>query len=118
MKREILTTFEGQDVLRLIGQNIKTARLRRNESETILAERLGVSRATIARLEAGNGGVALSLAVEALLSYGFADQLFLLGHPDSDGVGKRLDRLRAPAKGNGRAVLPRVSHASISGAKS
>lgn len=118
MKREIITTFEGEEILRLIGQNVKTARLRRNESETMLAERLGVSRATIARLEAGNGGVALGLAVEALLSYGFADQLFALGHPDVDGVGKRLDRLRTPVRGNGRAVQPRQTSGIRPGTKS
>ena len=104
MKREIVTSFEGEEIIRLIGQNVKTARLRRNESERMLAERLGVSRATVARFESGHGGVALAIAVQALLSYGFADQLYALGDPDNDGVGKRLDRIRLPAKGSGRAV--------------
>jgi len=104
MKRELVTTFEGEDILRLIGQNVKIARLRRNESEQMLADRLGVSRATVARLENGHGGIALGIAIQALLAYGFADQLYALGDPDTDGVGKRLDRLRRPTKGSGRAV--------------
>lgn len=104
MKREFVPSFDTQDVLQLVGSNIKAARLRRNESESMLADRLGVSRATVGRLEAGHVGVAVGVLVQALLIYGFGTQLYALGDPDSDGVGKRNDRLRRPAKGNGRAA--------------
>lgn len=104
MKKKISMSFEGEAALRQLGARLRTARLRRNESESMLAERLGVTRSTINRLESGDSGVAIALVVEALLVYGFADQLFSLADPDADGVGKRLDALRLPVRGTGRRV--------------
>lgn len=107
MKKKIEPSFEAAEALARLGANIRTARLRRNETESILAGRLGVSRATITRLERGDGGVSLALALEALLAYGFGEQAFALGDPDLDGVGKRLDAMRRPARGSAK---PRHSH--------
>ncbi|HAP25782.1 MAG TPA: transcriptional regulator [Achromobacter sp.] len=102
MKKKIEPSFEAAEALARLGAHIRTARLRRNETETTLANRMGVSRATINRLERGDGGVSLALALEALLQYGFGDQVFALGSPDLDGVGKRLDAMRRPARGSGK----------------
>lgn len=104
MKKKIEPSFEAAEALARLGAHIRTARLRRNETETTLASRMGVSRATINRLERGDGGVSLALAFEALLLYGFGDQVFALGDPDRDGVGKRLDAMRRPTRGSGKAL--------------
>ncbi len=103
MKKKIEPSFEAAEALARLGARIRTARLRRNETEATLASRMGVSRATINRLERGDGGVSLALAFEALLLYGFGDQVFALGDPDLDGVGKRLDAMRRPSRGSGKA---------------
>lgn len=102
MKKKIEPSFEAAEALARLGANIRAARLRRNETESMLAGRMGVSRATITRLERGDGGVSLALALEALLAYGFGDQVFALGDPDLDGVGKRLDAMRRPSRGSAR----------------
>ncbi|MGV2861395.1 helix-turn-helix transcriptional regulator [Achromobacter sp. AGC39] len=104
MKKKLAPSFDAAEALVGLGANIRTARLRRAESESVLADRLGVSRATIARLERGDGGVSLALAVEALLQYGYGEQVFALGDPEQDGVGKRLDALRRPSRGSGGAL--------------
>lgn len=104
MKKKIAPSFDAAEALVRLGANLRTARLRRAESESQLADRLGVSRATIARLERGDGGVSLALAIEALLQYGFGDQVFALAEPDQDGVGKRLDALRRPSRGSAGAL--------------
>ncbi|MGE8611736.1 MAG: helix-turn-helix transcriptional regulator [Achromobacter veterisilvae] len=104
MKKKLEPSFDAAEALARIGANIRTARLRRAETESMLASRMGVSRATIARLERGDGGVSLTLALEALLQYGFADQVFALGDPDQDGVGKRLDAVRRPSRGSAGAL--------------
>jgi len=101
MKKKIEPSFDAADALVRLGENLRTARLRRAESESTLASRMGVSRATVARLERGDGGVSLALAVEALLQYGFRDQVFALADPEEDGVGKRLDEMRRPSRGSG-----------------
>ncbi len=100
MKKRLEPSFDGAEALARIGANLRTARLRRGETESTLADRLGVSRATIARLERGDGGVSLALALEALLQYGYAEQVFALGDPELDGVGKRLDAVRRPSRGS------------------
>lgn len=100
MKKKLEPSFDGAEALARIGANLRTARLRRGETEFTLADRLGVSRATIARLERGDGGVSLALALEALLQYGYAEQVFALGDPELDGVGKRLDAVRRPSRGS------------------
>lgn len=100
MKKKLEPSFDGAEALARIGANLRTARLRRGETESTLADRLGVSRATIARLERGDGGVSLALALEALLQYGYTEQVFALGDPELDGVGKRLDAVRRPSRGS------------------
>lgn len=100
MKKKLEPSFDGAEALARIGANLRTARLRRGETESTLADRLGVSRATITRLERGDGGVSLALALEALLQYGYAEQVFALGDPELDGVGKRLDAFRRPSRGS------------------
>lgn len=104
MKKKLEPSFDAAEALVRLGANLRTARLRRAESESVLASRMGVSRATIARLERGDGGVSLALAIEALLQYGYADQVFALGDPEVDGVGKRLDALRRPSRGSSAAL--------------
>jgi transcriptional regulator with XRE-family HTH domain len=100
MKRKIEPTFDTAAALARVGENLRTARLRRSETEAMLAARIGVSRATIARLEKGDGGVSAALLFEALMQYGFSDQLFALADPDQDNVGRRLDAVRRPSRGS------------------
>ncbi|OZI44693.1 transcriptional regulator [Bordetella genomosp. 5] len=104
MKKKLKPSFATELTLQQIGQNIRTARLRRGETESALADSLGVARATIARLERGDGGVSAALLLEALGHYGFGAQTEGLGDPDTDGVGKRLEAQRRPERGSRRAA--------------
>jgi transcriptional regulator with XRE-family HTH domain len=103
MKRKIAPSFDTAAALERVGENLRTARLRRSETEAMLAARIGVSRATIARLEKGDGGVSAALLFEALMQYGLGNPLFLLADPDHDDVGKRLDAVRRPTRGSRKA---------------
>jgi len=101
MKKKIEPSFEVAEALRIIGKNLRVARLRRSETASMLAQRIGVGRETVERLERGDGGVSSALLLEMLNHYGFGNQLFSLGDPDQDTVGKRLDALRRPLRGRG-----------------
>jgi transcriptional regulator with XRE-family HTH domain len=60
----------------VLAWSIRAARLRRRWSSAELAERVGVSRATISKLEQGNPGVAIGTFFEAATLVGvplFAD---------------------------------------------
>ena len=94
-----LVSFEAQSALAQVGQYIRTARLRRGESESLAATRVGVSRQTWRRLEEGSPKVALGLFFEAMTIYGFAAQLFELAHPEDDANGIAMDAARRPQRG-------------------
>jgi len=94
-----LTSFPGEQALKRMGQNIRTARLRRGESEELAGQRTGVSRHTWRRLEQGSPKVALGVLVEALVAYGFSEQLFDLADPELDLEGQARDAARRPMRG-------------------
>ncbi|MFM2043072.1 MAG: hypothetical protein RLY86_1648 [Pseudomonadota bacterium] len=50
---------------KLLGAQVRLARRERRWSEADLAERIGVSRATLRKIERGDPGVTLGLAFEA-----------------------------------------------------
>lgn len=92
-------SFLAAGALRTVGENIRTARLRRGESETLAAERAGVSRQTWRRLEKGHPAVSVGLLFEAMAVYGFGDQLFALADPALDAEGIARDAARRPLRG-------------------
>ena len=77
-------SVQALTALRSVGENVRTARLRRRETEAVAAARIGVARSTWRRLEAGSPKVAMGAYAQALLLYGFAEQLFALGDPHAD----------------------------------
>lgn len=99
MPRGPILSFQSEQALKQLGLNIRTARLRRGESEALAAQRTGVSRHTWRRLEAGQPSVSLGLMFEAMTIYGFSSQLFELAHPDLDLEGQAQDAARRPKKG-------------------
>lgn len=92
-------SFQAKSALAILGENIRTARLRRGESETLMAERVGVSRDTWRRLESGSPSVSLGLFVEAMCVLGFTQTLFELADPQTDTMGIAADAARRPQRG-------------------
>ena len=99
MKNTPTLSFIARQALENLGLNLRTARLRRGETEELAAQRAGVSRPTWRRLEAGHPSVSVGLAFEALQLYGFSQQLFLLGDPDQDSEGRSKEAARRPSRG-------------------
>ena len=99
LPKGLTLSFQAQEALRKVGNNIKTARLRRGESEELAAQRTGVSRQTWRRLEEGSPKVALGLFFEAMAVYGFGEQLFDLADPEDDLEGIAHDAARRPLRG-------------------
>jgi transcriptional regulator with XRE-family HTH domain len=54
------------DKLKSLGKRLRQARIARNEMQQLFAERLGVSRPTLSKMESGNPGVTIGLWVKAL----------------------------------------------------
>ena len=71
-----------------LGERIHTARMRRRLTVTEMAERMGVTRPTLNRLEQGDLAVGLGVLVRALGVLGLDDDLAKLAADDE--LGRRL----------------------------
>lgn len=68
-----------------MGEQIKLARLRRKYSAKMVAERAGISRATLWKVEKGDPGVAMGIYAKVLAGIGLADDILLLAKDDALG---------------------------------
>jgi len=85
-----------EEALIRLGQNIRTARLRRRLSRNELAERIGISRQVLAQIEKGKPTTAVAAYLGALWALGLLNQLKYVADPDHDEEGKTLERARSP----------------------
>jgi transcriptional regulator with XRE-family HTH domain len=77
-----------QDILKTVGENIKLARLRRKITSVMLAERAGMNRVTLAKVENGDSAVTLGAYASVLFCLGLEKDLLLLGQDDP--LGRKL----------------------------
>jgi len=93
------------EALARLGRNIRTARLRRKLRIADVAERMGVSRYTVADVEHGKPGTSMAAYAGALWALGLLDALDELADPDRDEEGKTLERARTPKEAPRRTKL-------------
>ena len=86
LKRPLLPTYER--MMQTIGENIRLARLRRDLSSEQVAERAGISRNTLIKIEKGDEGVAIGMYLRVLIVLGLQDNLLLVAKDDE--LGRRL----------------------------
>mgnify|MGYP001075940791 CR=1 FL=1 len=77
-----------EDILEAVGENIKLARLRRKITTTMLAERAGISRVTLRKVENGESSVTMAIYANVLFCLGLEKDLLLLAGDDP--LGRRL----------------------------
>lgn len=82
MKKQINSSPLTKRLLIELGENIRLARLRRNMSIRIIAERVGVSVNTITSLEKGLAGVSIGVFANVLHALGLAEDIRLLAKDD------------------------------------
>ena len=83
MKRPLLPS--QQRTLTTLGENIKFARLRRDLSSEQVAERAGISRNTLIKVEKGDEGVAIGYYFRVLAILGLDKDLLLVAKDDELG---------------------------------
>ncbi len=66
-----------QKRLRQLGEQIKISRLRRRLSIAVVAERAGISRASVYAVERGDAGTSIGVYASVLLALGMADEITL-----------------------------------------
>ena len=99
-------SLRAQRSLRQLGDNLKTARLKRRISIRDFAARAGVSDRTVIRLEKGDEGVRAGTLAMALLVLGEIDRLDDLLDPASDYTALLLDREALPKRIVGKRRKP------------
>lgn len=75
-------------LLRALGENIRLARLRRNLSATMLAERAGMTRMTLHAIEKGEPTASLGAYANVLFSLGLENDLSQIAKDDE--LGRKL----------------------------
>jgi transcriptional regulator with XRE-family HTH domain len=103
MKRPLLPKHER--LLNELGENIRLARLRRDLSSEQIAERAGIARNTLIKIERGDEGVAMGMYLRVLIALGLQDDLLLVAKDDI--LGRKLQdaKLTTPQRATKRPTL-------------
>lgn len=88
---------QTQKILSQMGEQIKLARLRRHLTTELVAERAGISRATLWNVEKGNPSVAIGIYAAVLHALNNMDNDLLLIAKD-DELGRKLQDLELPVR--------------------
>ncbi len=98
MKKAAYSILPGtEEILATVGERIKLARLRRGLSAELVAERAGISRASLWKVEKGEPSVAMGIYAAVLHALNNLDKDLLLIARD-DELGRRLQDLNLITK--------------------
>ncbi len=88
---------QEQRLLSTLGERLRLARLRRKLSNAAVAQRAGISRTTLYKVEAGDAGATLGSYIRVLAVLGLENDLQALAADDK--VGRKLQDLAlSPAR--------------------
>ena len=102
--------------LQQLGENLAVARIRRHETQSDWAKRMGVSRPTLIRMEQGDPGVGIGIFATALWLMGRVETLPALAAPAEDrgaleaDVREAMRRRPVRSAGSADARLRRKRH--------
>lgn len=89
--------------LEKLGERIRLARLRRNQTMLLVSERAGLSRPTLTSIEAGDPGVSLGAYISVLKVLGLSQDINKVAEDDE--LGRKLQdlnlgtpKMRAPKR--------------------
>ena len=98
MGKKAVTVLQSTErILNTMGEQIKLARLRRQLSAELIAERAGISRATLWSVEKGSPSVAIGIYAAVLHALNNLDKDLLLVAKD-DEFGRKMQDLNMQVK--------------------
>ena len=83
---------KNQKVLSLLGENIKLACKRRGYSQSLIAERTGLSRLTVRKIQQGDSTVSIGHYVAVLSVLGMAEDFAKVASDDE--LGRKLQDIK------------------------
>jgi len=84
--------------LKRLGENLRTARVRRNLTVPEVAERIGTGRRAVDTAEAGKASTGIAVYAALLWAYGLLEPFTELADPARDAEGQALALSREPAR--------------------
>ena len=87
-----------QRALAKLGNDIRSARIRRRIPTAVMAERAFISRTTLLKVEHGDAGVSLGVYAVVLFILGLTDRLADLADILADDVGLQLEEEHLPKR--------------------
>lgn len=101
MPKQVLPTFPAAErQIQALGSRLRAARLRRRLTQAVVAARVGVTKQTLAKLEAGNPTTSLATLLRLLDVLGLGADIDRIAVDDE--LGRRLQDLAQPAPPRGR----------------
>ncbi len=103
---------QEQRLLSQLGERLKLARLRRKLSNTVVAQRAGISRTSLYKVEAGDPGATLGTYIRVMAVLGLEADINVLAADDK--IGRKLQDLAleppasAPRRGRAAATAPQA----------
>lgn len=95
-KRKASVFPKNKKVLSLLGENIKLACKRRGYTQSLIAERTGLSRLTIRKIQKGDSTVSIGHYVAVLSVLGMVDDLAKVASDDE--LGRKLQDIKLMSK--------------------
>ena len=97
----------AQRSLDTLGQNIRFARLRRDLSSEMVAQRAGISRATLSAMEGGAASVSIGAWIQVLFVLGLEKDVEKVAGDDR--LGRVLQDAKLPTRMRARKSKPKDS---------
>ncbi len=98
--------YHVEKALKRLGENLRTARLRRNLTMDDAAERIGTGRRAVAAAEDGKASTGIAVYVALLWAYGLLEHFTQLADPAHDAEGQALALAREPKRARGKGGEP------------
>lgn len=96
IRKKVVLLPSGEKILIKLGENIRFARLRRGLSSEMVAERAGISRATLSTIEGGSSSVSMGAWIQVLFVLGFEKDILEVARDDE--LGRALQDAKLPTR--------------------
>ena len=101
MSKNVALDSDERGTLKVLGRQLRHARILRDLSQEDMAERSGVNRKTYMALEAGQGTVSISLLARTMSILSYPTKLAEL--LANDPLAEELEAIRSPKRARGRS---------------
>ncbi len=98
MKKHTRLPIPAKRIMSKVGSDMRDARLRRRLPMELIAERAGISRATLRKIENGDTSVSLGSFVSVLFALGMIERLKEIADASHDHVGRQLEEEQLPQR--------------------